>query len=286
MVDTGGIDMRREFAIRCVAACLIAVLGFAGASWGVGPRFGGAVGASYAALPVPASDVSLELSFGLGLMDASSWTEYALFPYTVGSQTFAVSVAQDWLGLIAEYRFSLVPLGITRAAILARARPGSWDISWGDSVVSAAAEGEARLTGDSFASALRTEIWAKASAGVSRAVGCLDSIGLGVSVEATLSAPGGGRLWPTPALVASATLGRFTLKSETTLSVVSDLRIAAETISLDASWGEIGLSGSVWCTLSGDALGPSFGIRLATQFGDAPVQGFRVGGACAGGVCH
>lgn len=286
MVGSGGIDMRREFAVRCVAASLAAVMAFAWTSGGADLRFGGAVGASFGVLPVPAGDVSLELSVGLGPVDVSSWTEYSLFPYVVGSQTFAVSVAQDWLGLNAEYRFSLVPLGITRAAILARARPLPWDLAWGDSIVSVAAEGEARLTGDSFASALRTEVWAKASVGASRAVGCLDRVALEASVEVTLSAPGGGRVWPTPALIASATFGRFTLESETSLSVVAGLRIAAETVSLAASWGEIGLSGSVWCTLSGDLRAPSLGIRLAKQFGDAPIQGFRVGGTCAGGVCH
>lgn len=267
----------------CVVLCLVLVGGLAA---GQGVRFGGALGASGALSPVAAADASLELAVGLACLDFSSWTEFSLVPYTIGSETVAVSCTRDWLGVRAEYRWSLIPIGITRAAFVARAMPDPWETVAADSVYSLRVEGEARLWGDSFAAALRTEIWGKATVGARRVVGCLDSAFVGASLETTLSAPGGGEVWVTPILIAEATLGRLTLRSETTLATAGGLRLDSETLSLEASWGEFGVSGRLWCTISEGQAGPSVGIRVAAELGDRPLQGLRTGGTCSGGVCR
>ncbi len=269
-----------------VAVCLAAVVGIAGVAQAQDFRLGGALSASGAVSPVAAADVALEVVAGLDCVDFASWTEFSLAPYTIGSQTLAVSCTRDWLGLRAEYQFSLIPIGITRAAFVARARPAPWESVTGDLLWSVEAAAEARLAGDSFAAPLRAEVWGEVVVGASRALGFLDLVFVGAALEATVSAPGGGQVWPTPTWRVAATLGRFALRSETVLHVVGGLRVASETLTLDAAWSELGLSGSLWCTFAESDRGPSLGMRFAAEFGDRPLEEFRSGGTCSGGVCR
>lgn len=269
-----------------VVLCFAAVVCVAGAAQGQHLRLGGAFSASGAVSPVVAADAALELVAGLDCVDLSSWTEFSLAPYTIGSQTMALACTRDWLGVRAEYQFSLIPIGITRATLAARARPAPWEFVAGDLFWSIEVAGEARLAGDSFASPLRAEVWGEVAVGASRALGFLDLVSVGASLEATVSAPGGGRVWPTPTWQVVATLGRFALRSETVLSVVGELRVASETLTLDAAWSELGLSGSLWCTFAGSEGGAGLGLRFAVEFGDRPLEGFRSGGTCSGGVCR
>jgi len=281
-----GIMVLHARRIVCLSVCLAVIAGGAGAVRGDDLRLGGALETSAGVSSMVSGDASVELVAGLSSVDLGSWTEMSLLPYTMAFETLTLAYVQDWLSLRAEYRFSLAPLGITSATILSGARPGSWETSVGDILVSVSAETEARLAGYSFASLLRTEIWAKVTAGASRRIGCLGPVYVGGSLEATASAPGGGRIWPTPAVVVSATLGHVVLRSETTFSIVGGVRVSAETVSLEGSWSEIGLSGSAWCAFSEGESGPSLGIRVVKEMGDAPLWGFRSGGSCSGGVCR
>jgi hypothetical protein len=281
------MEMQNLALLRRVAMALAILAALACGAWGADLRSGGVASAWGSARPIVGGSASLDLFLGLGDLEAASWTEYSLFPYTMGSETLSLSLVRDWLTLSGEYQFSLLPLGITSATLLARARPAPWDIALGDLLLDLSVEGEARLKGDTFTSApLRTEIWLKAAASVSRSVGCLDQVLLGASLEATASAPGGGRVWPTPVLLASASIGRAMLESATTLSLAPRLRVESETVSLRASWSDLGVSGEAWCTFSEEPGGPSVGLRVSYEFGDIPLGVTPTSSNCSGGVCR
>jgi hypothetical protein len=236
-------------------------------------------------LPSAGASAEINLFLGLGDIEAFSTTELSLFPYTTGSETVALSLVRDWLSLTAEYQFSVVPLGISAATILAQAPPAAWVAAWGSFLVDVGVEGEARLLGDSFAATpLRAELWVKGYAGIGRSLGALDCVRVAATLEGTLSSPG-GTVWPTPALTASASLGRATLSSETEASLAGGVHVVAETVSLVCSWREIGLSGKAWCTFSEEPSGPTVGFRIAYEFGALPLRPLPDSIDCVGGVC-
>jgi hypothetical protein len=270
-----------------VAACVGILL--AAMAWSaVGSEFrtGGRGAFVGSALPSAGGSAEIDLFAGLGSLEASSRTELSLFPYTTSNETAALSLVQDWLSLTAEYEFSIVPLGITAATILAQATPTPWVTACGSFLVDLGVEGEARLLGDGFAATpLRAELWVKGSAGIGGSVGPVDLVRIGAALEGTLSAPN-GTVWPTPSLIASASLGRATLSSETELSLAEGIHIVAETASLVCSWVELGLSAKAWCTFSEEPTGPAVGLRIAYEFGAAPLRPFPDSVQCVGGVCH
>jgi len=249
-------------------------------------RAGGRAVLLGSALPSVGASAEIDLFAGLGSVEASSTTELSLFPYTTANETIALSLIQDWLSLTAEYQFSVRPLGITAATILAQATPPAWIETWGSLLVDASVKGEARLLGDGFASRpLRAEVWVKGSAGIGTSLGVLDFVRVGAAIEGTLSAPN-GTIWPTPSLVASASVGRMTLSSETEWSFAGGIHVAAETVSLVCLWLELGISARAWCAFSGEPTGPGVGLRIAYEFGALPLRPFPDSTECVGGVCH
>jgi len=275
---------RRLFTGAGCVAVLLAAL--ASSAAGSELRAGGRAVLVGLALPSPAGSAEIDLFVGLGSLEASSRTELSLFPYTTSSQTVALSLARDWLSLSAEYQFSIRPLGITAARILARAGPPARLAVWGNCLVDAGVESEARLVGYGFATTpLRAEFWVKGTAGVGGAVGPLDVVRIAAAIEGTLSAPD-GTVVPKPSLVVSASLGRATLSIETELSFAGGIRIAAETVSLACSRLEWGLSAKGWCAFSGEPTGPSAGLRISYAFGAMPRCPFPGSAGCVGGVCY
>jgi hypothetical protein len=271
--------------VRVAAVCGAAYLALSCCALGGACESGGAVSAWGAVWPSPGASVSLNAFLGLGACEASSRTEYSLFPYTVGSETLALALVRDWLSLSGEYQWSLLPLGVTQAVVRARALPAPWDVAEGDVLVELSVEGEARLKGDSFdSSPLRAELWARGLVTASRDLGVLDQVLLGVSLEGTLSSPG-GEIWPTPGLVLSASFGPATLASRTTLSFAQGFHIASETVSLRGSWKDTGLSGEISLGLA-EGGEPSVGLRVSYEFGSTPRRPFPLTDECAGGVCR
>ncbi|MDD5263769.1 MAG: hypothetical protein PHU43_02935 [Candidatus Bipolaricaulis sp.] len=274
---------RLRAVVTCVGVLLAAV---AWSAVGSELRTGGRAVLVGSALPSAGANAEIDLFADCWNLEATSTTEISLFPYRTGSETIALSLVQDWLSLTAEYEFNIVPLGITASTILARATPPAWVTARGSFVVDLAVEGEARLLGDGFAATpLRAELWVKGSAGIGGSVGPVDLVHAAAALEGTLSAPN-GTVWPTPSLIASASLGRATLLSETELSLAEGIRVAAETVSLLCVWREFGLSAKAWCTFSAGPTGPSAGLRIAYEFGAAPLRPFPDSTACVGGVCH
>jgi len=272
---------------RMVVGCAVALL--AATAWGATGselRTGGRGVFVGSALPSVAGSAEIDLFAGLGSLEASSTTELSLFPYTTGNETVALSLVRDWLSLTAEYQFSLAPLGITAPTILVQATPPAWVATWGSFLVDAGVEAEARLLGDGLAATpLRAEVWVRGGAGIGCTAGVIDYLRVAATLEGTLSAPN-GTIWPTPSLVASASVGRMTLSSETELSFAGGIHVAAETVSLVYSWLELGISARAWCTFSGEPTGPSVGLRIAYEFGAVPLRPFPDSTECVGGVCH
>jgi len=249
-------------------------------------RTGGRTVVVGSALPSVAGSAEVDLFAGLGSLEASSTTELSLFPYTMGNETIAVSLVRDWLSLTAEYQFSLAPLGITAPTILMQATPPAWVATWGLFLVDAGVDAEARLLGDGLAATpLRAEVWVRGGAGIGCTVSVIDYLRVAATLEATLSAPN-GTIWPTPSLLASASVGRVTLSSETELAFAGGIHVAAEAVSLVCSWLELGISARAWCTFSGEPTGPSVGLRIAYEFGAHPLRPFPDSAECVGGVCH
>jgi hypothetical protein len=269
--------------VACVGILLAAV---AWSAAGSELRTGGRAVLVGSGLPSVGANAEIDLFADYWNLEATSTTEISLFPYRTGSETIALSLVQDWLSLTAEYEFSIVPLGITASTILAQATPPAWVTAWESFLVDLAVEGEARLLGDGFAATpLRAELWVKGSAGIGGSVGPIDLVHVGAALEGTLSAPN-GTVWPTPSLIASASLGRATLSSETEWSLAGGVHVTAETLSLVCSWLELGLSAKAWCTFSGEPTGPSVGLRIAYEFGAVPLRPFPDSVQCVGGVCH
>jgi hypothetical protein len=269
-----------------LVACSTAVLLLTFSARGETLRTGGAISSWGAIWPIPSASASLDAFLGLGDLEASSRTEYSLFPYTLGSETVSLGVVRDGLSLSSEYEWSLLPLGITQAIFRARAVPAPWDASEGEVVFEFAVEGEARLIGDSFVSApLRAEVWARGTVSASRSLGMLDQVLLGTSIEATLSAPG-GEIWPIPGILVSAAIGPATLSSTSTFSLGPALHLASETVSLRGSWREVGLSGEISLGLAEGESGFSLGLRISYEFGDTPRRSFPAVSECSGGVCR
>jgi len=269
--------------VACVGVLLVAI---AWSAMGSELSTGGRAVLLGSALPSAGGNAEIDLFADYWNLEATSTTEISLFPYRTGSETIALSLVQDWLSLTAEYEFSIVPLGITAATILAQATPTPWVTACGSFLVDLGVEGEARLLGDGFAATpLRAELWVKGSAGIGGSVGPVDLVRIGAALEGTLSAPN-GTVWPTPSLIASASLGRATLSSETEATFAGGIHIEAETLSLVCSWREFGLSAKAWCTFSGEPTGPSVGLRIAYEFGALPLRPFPDSVQCVGGVCH
>lgn len=279
--------MFRKRHPRVFATCIAVLL--AAAAWsatGSELRAGGRAMLLGSALSSAGASAEINLFLGLRDLEASSTTELSLFPYTTGSETVALSLVRDWLSLTAEYQFSVVPLGISAATILAQATPVPWLAAWGSFLVDVGAEGEARLLGGSFAATpLRAELWVKGTAGIGWSLGALDSVRVAATLEGTLSSPG-GTVWATPTLTASASVGRVTLSSETEASLAGGIHVVEETVTLACSWRELGLSGKAWCTFSEEPSGPAVGFRIAYEFGAPPLRPFPDSTDCVGGVCR
>ena len=272
---------------RVVAACVeVLLIATAWSATGSELRTGGRGVFVGSALPSVAGSAEVDLFANYWKLEATSTTEISLFPYRTGSETIALSLVQDWLSLTAEYEFSIVPLGITATAILVQATPPAWVATWGSFLVDAGVEAEARLLGDGLAATpLRAEVWVRGGAGIGCTAGVIEHLRVAATLEGTLSAPN-GTIWPTPSLIASASLGRATISSETELSFAGGIHVAAETVSLVCSWRELGLSGKTWCTFSGEPTGPVVGLRIAYEFGALPLRPFPDSTECVGGVCH
>lgn len=272
---------------RVVATCVAVLLAVtAWSATGSELRAGGRAVLLGSTLPSAGASAEIDLFVGLGDIEAFSTTELSLFPYTTGSETVALSLVRDGLSLTAEYQFSIVPLGISAATILAQAAPAPWVAAWGSFLVDVGVEGEARLLGDSFAATpLRAELWVKGYSSIGGSLGPFDSVRVAVTLEGTLSSPG-GTVWPTPTLTASASLGRATLSSETEASLAGGFHVVAETVSLACSWRELGLSGKAWCTFSEEPSGPTVGFRISYKFGALPLRPFPASIDCVGGVCR
>ncbi|MCX6099120.1 MAG: hypothetical protein NTX69_03800 [Candidatus Bipolaricaulota bacterium] len=250
-------------------------------------RFGGSVEAWGTACPTLSGNASLDLFVGLGSVEAATRTESSLFPYTMGTETLSISLVRDWLSVGGEFQLSVVPIGVTSAMVLSRAQPSPWACSIGDVLLDLSVEGEARLKGDTFATTpLRAEVWVKGTASASRSLGCLDQVLLGASLEATLSAPDYGKIWPTSTLVAALSYGCATLRSETVVSLVPSLRLDEEKLLLLVSWRDLGLSGEASLAFTAEPRSPSVGLRVLYEFGDTPIGGGSSGSECAGGVCR
>jgi hypothetical protein len=250
-------------------------------------RFGGVVEMWGTASPILGGNASLDLLIGLGDVEAATRTEFSLFPYTTGTETLSVSLVREWLSVGGEFRLSVLPIGITSAMVLSRAQPPPWECSISDVLLGFSVEGEARLKGYTFATTpLRAEVWVQGTASVSRSLGCLDQVLLGASLEATLSAPDGGEIWPTSTLVAALSYGCATLRSETVISLAPSLRFDEERLFLRVSWDDLGLSGEASLAFTAEPRSPSVGLRVLYEFGDAPLGGGPSGSGCAGGVCR
>jgi hypothetical protein len=271
-----------------------AILALAGvllvaASWGAASsevRVGGRAELVGAALPLAGAGATVDFFLGRGEIDVSTATDFSLFPYTLSTEAVAVSLVRDWLSLNAEYQFSIVPIGISAATILAQATPAPWEIACGAQLFEIAVESEARLKGDAFTSTpLRAELWLRGRAGVSRAGVPLDFIFVGASLEGTLSAPN-GTVWPVSTFVVSASLGCVTLASETEISFAGGTHVTNETLSLTLSSLVSQLSGEAWYTLSDEPGGVSVGLRVAYEFGASPLLTFSGSRECVGGVCR
>lgn len=250
-------------------------------------RFGGSVEAWGTACPILGGNASLDLFVGLDDVEAATRTEFSLFPYIVGTETLSVSLVREWLSVGGEFQLSVVPIGITSAMVLSRAQPSPWVGSIGDVLLDLSVEGEARLKGHTFATTpLRAEVWVKGAASASRSLGCLDQVLLGVSLEATLSAPDDGKIWPTSTLVAALSYGCATLRSETVVSLAPSLRLDEQKLLFLVSWRDLGLSCEASLAFTAEPRGPSIGLRILYEFGDTPLGGGPSGSGCAGGVCR
>jgi hypothetical protein len=250
-------------------------------------RFGGSVETWGTASPTLGGNASLDLFVGLGSVEAATRTESSLFPYTMGTEILSVFLVREWLSVGGEFRLSVVPIGVTSAMILSRAQPSPWECSIGDVLIDFSVEGEARLKGYTFATTpLRAEVWVQGTASASRSLGCLDQVLLGASLEATLSAPDGGEIWPVSTLVAALSYGCATLRSETVISLLPSLRLDEERLFLRVSWNDLGLSGEASLAFTAEPRSPSVGLRVLYEFGDAPLVGGPSGSGCAGGVCR
>ncbi len=273
---------RQSVAVGLAVGLLVSCSGTAAEAW----RGGGALAAWGTASPIAAGSTSLDLFLGLGELEISSHTEMSLFPYTVGDQAFSLGVVHEWLSLSAQYEFSLLPIGITSATLLARAAPDAWETSCGDSLVFLSAQGEGRLAGSAFGSApLRGELWLRGAAGISRDVGLIDQLLAEASLEATLTSTDKGRIWPVPGLLVMASLGWASLASETSLALAPDVHVASETLSLRGSWSALGLSAGLSLELS-DEESPTLSLEASYEFGDAPGRPFPSTPECEGGVCR
>jgi hypothetical protein len=275
-------------SLGCVSAFgVIIAVALACSAAGADLRFGGNVDAWGAVCPILSGNTSLDLFVGLGDVEAAARTEFSLFPYTMGTEIFSLSLVREWLTIAGQFELSVIPIGITSAEILSRAQPSPWEWLIGDVLLDVSVEGEARLRGYTFATTpLRAEVWVKGAASASRSVGCLDQVLLGASLEATLSAPDGGQIWPTSTLVAALSYGCATLRSETVVSLVPSLRLDEERLFLRVSWNDLGLAGEASVAFTAEPLGPSVGLRLLYEFGDTPLGGSPSGSECAGGVCR
>ena len=250
-------------------------------------RFGGSVETWGTARPTLGGNASLDLLMGLGDVEAATRTEFSLFPYTMGTETLSVSLVREWLSVGGEFQLSVLPIGITSAMVFSRAQPPPWECSISDVLLDFSVEGEARLKGYTFATTpLRAEVWVQGTASVSRSLGCLDQVLLGASLEATLSAPDGGEIWPVSTLIAALSYGCATLRSETVISLLPSLRLDEERLFLRVSWNDLGLSGEASLAFTAEPRSPSVGLRVLYEFGDAPLVGGPSGSGCAGGVCR
>lgn len=277
--------MRRTLGrlLLLVSAASLAAPGVAAGTVSCGGR------AEVALALQPAAGVGLVLDGFVDweMLEVSSTTEASLLPYTFASERLACSVVRDWLDVSVQYEFTVVPIGITEAAIVAHAAPSPWEAVAGSLLWQAGVEAEARLTGAGFAStSLRSELWIEATAGVTRdGLGPLDTVSCSAALGGTLSAPA-GVAWPVPRLALSAALGSVTLESETELSLAGGLHVAAETVSLGISLESARVVGGAWCTWSSGVAGASLGLRVAYEFGASPLRAYPSASACAGGVCR
>ena len=162
---------------RMSASAVVLATALVCSAVGADLRFGGRAEAWGTACPTLSGNASLDLFVGLGNVEAATRTEFSLFPYTMGTETFSISLVREWLSVGGEFRLSVVPIGITSAMVLSRAQPLPWECSIGDVLLDFSVEGEARLKGYTFATTpLRAEVWVQGTASASVVAQTLTSI--------------------------------------------------------------------------------------------------------------
>lgn len=277
--------MRRALArvLPLVCAASLVALGVAAS----GLSYGGRAEVAFSLQPAVGVGLALDAFADWEMLEVASTTEASLLPYTFASERLAFSIVRDWLDVNFEYEFTIVPIGITEAAIVAHAAPSPWEAAAGSLLWQVGVEAEARLTGAAFASTpLRTELWIEGTLGVTRhGLGPLDAVTCVAALGGTLSAPA-GVVWPVPRVLLSAALGFVTLESETELSLAGGLHVATETVSLGISLESVRVAGEAWCTWSSDVAGASLGLRAAYEFGASPLRAYPSASECTGGVCR
>ncbi len=283
-----GERMIRWNALRVAGVALVmltvgGLLAVASAPSGT-PQFGGKVQAHVPVYPALGADTSLDLFAGLGSVEFQSRTDLALVPYTLAEQTLRVALVRDWLSLYGEYRFSVLPIGITSVMLLVRAAPPH--VVQGDGVRSTDVwiEGEARQKGDARGPfPQRTELWAKGSLVETLPGPFVDALTVGASLSATASDPHGGQIWWTGALLLGAKLGTAALESETSFSV-TPVRLELEQVTLTSGTTPWGLSAYGRVSFAGPAFLPVLEFGVALSFGGQSLLDPSQGN-CSGGVC-
>ncbi|MEW5826432.1 MAG: hypothetical protein AB1778_06320 [Candidatus Bipolaricaulota bacterium] len=249
-------------------------------------RWGGRVEAWGSAVARPGASGAATLFLGLPFGEVAARTEFAFLPYILGTQALSISAGHDELSLTGEYTWTLIPLGITSASVTARARPHAWTAFVGDIVFDAAFEGDARLSGIHFASVpLRTELWARLTAGASRRIEGLGRIRLATAISSTSSVPNPFQLWPLATLSASLEVGAASLRSETTF-LLAPLRFDSERLVVDIVRMDFGFSAEASLTFTQGTGHPAIGLRVGYAFGDLQRFGRGAEGSCEGGVCR
>jgi len=280
--------MARWNALRAASAALVllvtgGLLAVAGAEPGT-LQLGGKLQVHVPVYPALGADTSLDLFAGLGSLELQSRTDLALVPYTTAEQALRLVLVQDWLSLYGEYRFSVLPIGITSVMLLVRATPPHVVLEDGLKKTDFWIEGEARQKGDRWGPfPQRTELWAKGSAVETLPGPLVDALTLGASLTATASDPHGERIWWTGALLLGAKLGTAALESETSFSV-TPVRLELEQVTLTSGATPWGLSAYGRVSFAGPDFLPVLEFGVALAFGAQSLLDPSQGN-CSGGVC-
>lgn len=280
--------MKRTSAVLATCVALSAVL-FAGGSVGAardadGFRLGGSFAANSPIWPAFAASGLLDLFAGVGDWEVHALTDLSVIPYTIGEEAFRLILTREWLSVGAEYRFSILPLGISSATITARATPPHLVEQRVGIKTDLGIDAEARLKGDSFAfRPQRIELHLTGSGTVTLSHVVIDEIVIGSSLEATASDPHGERVWWTTTARLGGTFGCVSLESETTFSLLPS-RLDSEVLTLEIASTPPGLSAYAKAGLAAPDFTCALEVGLSWTFGD-PSLAAPATNECSGGVC-